>query len=112
MPMPHWDWNTASGPPGSRISALSPPSEEPQEAVVLPAPGEPVGYEKHVRPLFRERDQRSMSFAFDLWAYEDVKTHAGEILERVRNGSMPCDGAWPQDWIDTLARWIDTGTLA
>ena len=24
MPMPHWEWNTAAGPPGSRISALAP----------------------------------------------------------------------------------------
>ena len=23
MPMPHWDWNTAAGPPGSRISAVT-----------------------------------------------------------------------------------------
>ena len=24
MQMPHWDWQTAAGPPGSRISALVP----------------------------------------------------------------------------------------
>ena len=28
MPMPRWDWHTAAGPPGSRISALAPPEEE------------------------------------------------------------------------------------
>jgi hypothetical protein len=94
------------------MSALAPPAEEPQEPVVLPAADEPVRYERHIRQLFRDRDRRSMSFAFDLWSYEDVRQHAHDILERVRNGSMPCDGAWPQDWIDTFARWIDTGTAA
>ena len=110
MPMPRWDWHTAAGPPGTRISALAPaPAPEP---VVLPAADEPIRYEKHVRQLFRERDRESMSFAFDLWSYEDVRTHADAILERVRNGSMPCDGSWPQEWIDTFARWIETGTPA
>jgi CDGSH-type Zn-finger protein/truncated hemoglobin YjbI len=112
MPMPHWDWNTAAGPPGTRTSAVAPPASEPEEPVVLPAGDEPVRYEKHIRQLFRERDRRSMSFAFDLWTYEDVRKHAEEILERVRNGSMPCDGAWPQDWVQTFARWTDTGFAA
>ncbi len=112
MPMPHWDWSTAAGPPGSRISALAPSSKEPSEPVVLPAEDEPVRYEKHIRHLFRDGDRGSMSFAFDLWAYEDVRGHAPEILERVRNGSMPCDGAWPEEWITTFARWVQTGTPA
>ena len=42
MPMPHWDWNTGAGPPGSRISALAPPAEdEPDAPIVLPAADEP-----------------------------------------------------------------------
>lgn len=28
MPMPHWDWHTAAGPPGSRVSALAPQATE------------------------------------------------------------------------------------
>jgi hypothetical protein len=40
-----------------------------------------------------------MSCAFDLWSVDDVRTHAAGILERLRNGSMPCDGAWPEDRI-------------
>ena len=108
MPMPHWDWTTAAGAPGSRISALAPSSEQPEEPVTLPAGDEPVGFEKHIRQLFRERDRRSMSFAFDLWSYADVQKHAPDILRRVSNGSMPCDAAWPQAWIDTLARWVET----
>jgi CDGSH-type Zn-finger protein/truncated hemoglobin YjbI/soluble cytochrome b562/ferredoxin len=109
MPMPRWDWNTAAGPPGSRVSALAPPAEEPDQPVVLPGPGEAIGFDKHIKPLFRQRDRQSMKFAFDLWAYDDVTQHADAILERLRNGSMPCDGAWPSDRIDVFQRWVDTG---
>jgi hypothetical protein len=115
MPMPRWDWRTAAGPPGSRMSAAAPASEEPgqpEEPVVLPPGDEPIRYEKHIRQLFRERDRRSMSFAFDLWSYEDVRRHADDILERVRTGSMPCDRAWPQDWVDVFSRWVEGGAVA
>jgi hypothetical protein len=50
-----------------------------------------------------------MKFAFDLASYVDVSTHADAILERVRNGTMPCDGAWPDERVDVLARWIAAG---
>lgn len=112
MPMPHWDWNTAAGPPGSRISALAPPTDEEEQPVVLPAADEPVRYEKHIKPLFRSRDRQSMTFAFDLWSYDDVRDHAEAILARLRNGSMPCDGSWPAEKIDVFARWVDGGTTA
>ncbi|HWE33637.1 MAG TPA: CDGSH iron-sulfur domain-containing protein [Solirubrobacteraceae bacterium] len=108
MPMPHWDWNTAAGPPGSRISALE-PADEAEPPVVLPHPDEPVSYEKHIRTLFRQRDRKSMEFAFDLWSYDDVKHNAHAILERVRNGSMPCDRAWPGEKVSALDRWVSTG---
>jgi hypothetical protein len=108
MPMPHWDWHTAAGPPGSRISALAPPREAEAEPA-LPAGGEPVSFERHIKPLFRASDRQSMSFAFDLWSYEDVREHAGAILDRIRAGTMPCDGAWPPARIDALQRWADTG---
>jgi hypothetical protein len=108
MPMPHWDWNTAAGPPGSRISALEPSSEQ-DRPVVLPHSDEAVSFEKHIKSLFRHRDRQSMKVAFDLWAYDEVKQNAHAILERVRNGSMPCDGAWPTEKVDALERWINTG---
>ncbi|MFZ0088344.1 MAG: CDGSH iron-sulfur domain-containing protein [Solirubrobacteraceae bacterium] len=109
MPMPQWDWTTGAGAPGDRISALAPASEEDEPPVVLPADDEPVRFEKHIKPLFRQRDRQSMKFAFDLWAYQDVSTNATAILERVRNGTMPCDGAWPSEKVDTFARWTTTG---
>jgi hypothetical protein len=61
------------------------------------------------RPLFRERDRQSMKFAFDLWSYDDVGTRADDVLERLRNGSMPCDGAWPEEKIQVFQRWIESG---
>ncbi|HEX3707036.1 MAG TPA: CDGSH iron-sulfur domain-containing protein [Mycobacteriales bacterium] len=108
MPMPRWDWNTAAGPPGSRRSALQPAAEEERPAV-LPHPDEPVSFEKHIKTLFRHSDRQSMTFAFDLWAYDDVKRDAHAILERVRAGTMPCDGAWPSAKVDVFERWVTTG---
>jgi CDGSH-type Zn-finger protein/truncated hemoglobin YjbI len=108
MPMPHWDWNTAAGPPGSRISALEPASESDRPAV-LPDADEPVGFERHIRTMFRHRDRQSMKFAFDLWAYDDAKQNAHAILKRLSDGSMPCDGAWPPAQVDAFARWVATG---
>jgi CDGSH-type Zn-finger protein len=108
MAMPRWDWRTAAGPPGSRISALAPPAEKAQQEAVLPSPEEPVSFEAHIKPLFRQRDRQSMQFAFDLWSYEDVSDHADAILDRLRAGTMPCDDAWPDSHIRVFQRWTDT----
>ena len=75
-------------------------------------PDEPLTFDAHIKPLFRERDRRSMLFAFDLWSYEDVNRHSVTILARLRSGTMPCDGAWPQERIETLQRWVDAGKVA
>jgi len=109
MPMPRWDWNTAAGPPGSRVSALAPPPEAGRPEIELPAEGTAVSFEAHIKPLFRLSDRRSMQFAFDLWSYDDVSAHADAILERLRAGTMPCDGAWPDAQVDVFQRWTDSG---
>lgn len=75
----------------------------------VPANGDPIGFDAHIKPLFTERDQQSMSFAFDLWSYDDVSRHADAILNALRAGKMPCDGAWPPAKIDAFRRWVDTG---
>ncbi|MEU4191926.1 CDGSH iron-sulfur domain-containing protein [Kribbella sp. NPDC026611] len=110
MPMPNWHWTTAAGPPGSRISAL--PSDEPAEkhTPVLPAADEPVSFEHHIRTLFRPFDRKSMSFAFDLWSYDDVRAHADAIHTRLQAGTMPCDTPWPPEYVATYERWLATGT--
>jgi CDGSH-type Zn-finger protein/truncated hemoglobin YjbI len=109
MPMPRWDWSTAAGPPGSRISALDPTgpaAAPPAETVHLPGPDEPVSFAAHIQPLFRDRDRRSMLFAFDLWDYDQVREHGEAIAERLRAGTMPCDGPWPADRVDVFTRWF------
>jgi hypothetical protein len=50
-----------------------------------------------------------MLFAFDLWAYADVRDNASAILERVRAGTMPCDTSWSEDRVAAFARWTDEG---
>jgi hypothetical protein len=50
-----------------------------------------------------------MQWAFDLWSDDDVSAHADAILARLRAGTMPCDGAWPDAQIDLFQRWIDAG---
>ena len=75
----------------------------------LPRPDEPVRFDSNIKPLFRAKDRESMRRHFDLGSYEDVSAHADGILERLRSGSMPCDGAWPSEQTDVFERWIRTG---
>jgi CDGSH-type Zn-finger protein/truncated hemoglobin YjbI len=102
--VPRWDWSAGGGPATSEETA-----DVSQPSVTLPAPDETVGFEAHVRPLFRERDRTSMLFAFDLWSLADVQRNAAEILERLRNGTMPCDGAWPDARTEVFRRWTESG---
>jgi hypothetical protein len=78
--------------------------------VSVSSEGEAVSYEDDVKPLFRERDRGSMLSHFDLWSYDDVSEHAGAILTRLSDGTMPCDGAWPADRVDVFRRWVEQGT--
>jgi hypothetical protein len=68
-----------------------------------------VGFAAHIKPLFRDRDRQSMSFAFDLWSYDDVRARASDIIDRLQQGSMPCDGAWPAERVEVFMRWTETG---
>jgi hypothetical protein len=77
-----------------------------------PDAGKPVSFAADIKGLFRERDRESMKYAFDLWSYEDVTAHAPRIVERLRAGTMPCDGAWSVEDVDTFQRWIDGGMTA
>ena len=110
MPMPHWDWETAAGPPGSRVSAVSALAVEAEgdPPVALPAADVQLSFAAHIKALFRRHDRQSMTFAFDLWSYEDVRAHSTEILQRLKAGSMPCDGAWPPEQIQVFQRWVET----
>jgi hypothetical protein len=78
----------------------------------LPDEGGAVGFAAHIKGLFRERDRESMRYAFDLWSYDDVRANARPIVEQLRAGKMPCDGAWTAEKVDVFQRWIDGGMPA
>jgi CDGSH-type Zn-finger protein/truncated hemoglobin YjbI len=103
---PAWDWGPA-GPPVEESASAS--TADDQQEVPLPGPGETVSFAANIKPLFREHDRQSMSFAFDLWSYGDVRAHAAGILERLENGTMPCDGAWPAERVEVFKRWSESG---
>jgi truncated hemoglobin YjbI len=109
---PRWDW-TPAGPPtaaqDSTGNSATTGTGDDQPPVSLPGPGAPVGFGAHIKPLFREHDRKSMTFAFDLWSRDDVQAHAADILERLRNGTMPCDGTWPAEKIEVFTRWTESG---
>jgi len=71
-----------------------------------------VSFDRDIRPLWRERDVKSMAFAFDLSSYDDVRNNAEAIYDRLASGTMPCDGAWPDDDVNRFRAWIDGGSQA
>jgi hypothetical protein len=71
-----------------------------------------LSFARDILPLFRESDRDEMIFAFDLWNYNDVCTHADDILERLTDGSMPCDNEWPEEQITEFQHWIEVGMPA
>lgn len=82
----------------------------PASATDASAPG--TVFDTTIKPLFRPKDRDAMRFAFDLWSYDDVSTHADAILQRVDDGSMPCDGPWTADELDTFKNWVEAGRPA
>jgi CDGSH-type Zn-finger protein len=107
---PRWGWGPGGPPPPPGDNSGTAQAEA-QDAP-LPAPGDPLSFATHIRPLFRERDRQSMTFAFDLWSADDVRAHAADILERLQQGSMPCDGAWAAEKVDVFKRWSESGCPA
>jgi hypothetical protein len=75
-----------------------------------PDPPAALSFERDVRPMFRDKDRNSMLKAFDLWSHSDVQAHQDAILKQVRNGTMPCDGAWPPEHVAAFQRWIAGGS--
>ena len=76
----------------------------------------PTSFQADIRPHFTERDIQGMSKAFNLRSYDDVKTHAAAIYDRIRGigALMPPppprgEGPWPQSNIDLFAKWMADG---
>ena len=72
---------------------------------------EQLSYAEDIRPLFRDRDVKSMAFAFDLSSHDDVRTNGEAIYGRLAAGTMPCDGAWPDEDVQRFRSWLDNGAL-
>jgi len=68
-----------------------------------------VSFVQDIRPLFRRKDIQSMASAFDLSNYDQVRANAERIYTVVSAGSMPCDGAWPEDRVALFKQWMDAG---
>jgi hypothetical protein len=62
-----------------------------------------------VSPLFRPDDRVQMAFAFDLWSYDEVKANSRSILERIEDGTMPCDAPWPDEQLELFRSWVVGG---
>ena len=103
---PRWDWGPV-GPP--HVGDEEQEEHQLSAELHIPGPEETVGFDAHIKALFRDKDRRSMAFAFDLGSYDDVRSHADAIVTRLRAGTMPCDEAWSQDKVDLFQRWIDGG---
>jgi hypothetical protein len=78
----------------------------------LAATEQPISFAQDIKPLFREGDRESMKWAFDLSSYDDVAANSDAILGKLRDGTMPCDGAWPEEQVDLFQRWVDAGSPA
>jgi len=78
----------------------------------LAATEQPISFAQNIKPLFREGDRESMKWAFDLSSYDDVAANSDAILAKLRDGTMPCDGAWAEEQVDLFQRWVDAGSPA
>ncbi|HEY8236405.1 MAG TPA: hypothetical protein VIF85_07195 [Gaiellaceae bacterium] len=78
----------------------------------MAATEQPISFAQDIKPLFREGDRESMKWAFDLSSYDDVAANNDAILGKLRDGTMPCDGAWPEEQVDLFQRWVDAGSPA
>ena len=73
-----------------------------------------LSFAEDIAPLFREMDIDKMKEIsdFDLSDYDDVRERAEGIYASLADGSMPCDGPWPDERIAKFRRWIDQGMKA
>ena len=71
-----------------------------------------VSFRANILPLFRDGDidcMKSAGVHLDDAAWMSVPANAQRVLHAVGSGVMPPDAPWPQQSVDLLKQWIDTG---
>lgn len=77
-----------------------------------------IGFAADIKPLFTQIDIDHMKWYCDLSKYGDVKTHAADILRRLKAQGGPVmpppptkggDGPWSAEKIALFQSWIDGG---
>ncbi len=74
-----------------------------------------VSFATDIRPLFTQTDIDHMSFFCDLSSYDDVKTNAQDIVDRLQaigGAVMPpasAGGPWTPDQIALFKQWMTDG---
>lgn len=74
-----------------------------------------LSFATDIRPLFRDEDVECMQgMGIDLAdpAWMCVPANAQGVYERVEDGSMPPDEAWPADRVALFKSWMDAGCPA
>jgi hypothetical protein len=71
---------------------------------------QPPNFAADIKPLFRERDRRAMTFLFDLWDYEAVRENAEAILAATEGATCPATGVAGRTGRGTPA--LDRGRLS
>ena len=77
-----------------------------------------TSFSRDIQPLFSEIDVDHMRWFCDLRDYGDVKSHAPQILGRLKGESGPVmppqddGGPWSQCNIDLFEKWISEGCPA
>lgn len=92
----------------------------PRGALIVGGPEEVIDRIRHqddvlgsITRLTFQMDLAALPHATVMRATELLGTRvASALLDRLRAGSMPCDGAWPEERVDVFQRWIDSGMPA
>ena len=110
MPVPRWWW-VCDAEPWSRPHATADALAQ-APAPTLPGADEPFPSRRtSSRCSARATATRCGSSSTSGPTRTSARTpHA--ILERLRAGTMPCDGAWPPDRVEVFARWVSSGSPA
>jgi hypothetical protein len=80
-----------------------------EAGIQAPGPRNPSGWlAPRATPPEAGRHE-SIDWRFDLWSYADVSANSEVILERLSEGTMPCDRTWPDQDIEKFRQWVADG---